>query len=103
VGAMTPMDPERYHAKNHFDFIPFAECRKCQRAQAVCRGKRSYPSWQEADTAIVEINEADGYTRHLTRHRCRWCLVWHLATAKTKPQLHRSEKRRRKWLRKEAA
>lgn len=99
---MTPMDPERYHAKNHFDVIPFAECWRCGRAKAICCRKVRYESWEDADRARNEVNEREGYAQPVSRYRCRWCLLWHLTTATTKQQTRRAEKQRRKWLRREA-
>lgn len=101
---MTPMDPERYHVKNHSDgAVPFADCRRCQRAQAICHSKRRFATWEEAEARAREINEGTAYARPMARYRCRWCPCWHLTTARTKVRVKRAEKQRRKWLRREAA
>jgi hypothetical protein len=92
-----PASPERYHEDNHL-WSPFEECRRCQRARAICRSKRSYASWAEADVAVREVNERESYASPVTRYRCRWCLLWHLTTARRTPQRKRMEKQRRKWL-----
>lgn len=98
------MSPERYHEKNHAGRTgdePFEGCWRCGRARAICKSKISYASYEDAQLAADEINIKEGYKSPLTRYVCRWCLLWHLTTAKTKIRVKRTEKQRRKWLRRE--
>ena len=95
--ARLPKSPERHHEDNH-PGPPFEECWRCQRARAICRSKRSFASYVRADEAVREVNERESYASPVTRYRCRWCLMWHLTTARRKPQVRRMEKQRRKWL-----
>jgi hypothetical protein len=91
-----PMPPLRYHEKNHDG--PFAGCWRCERAQAICRGKRRYDTRETADAAVRAVNEREGYASPVVRYRCRWCPSWHLTTARDKRRVKRAEKQRRKWV-----
>lgn len=52
----------------------------------------------EADLAVREINEKEGYSQPVVRYRCRACGIWHVATARGHTDKRRSERARRKWL-----
>lgn len=93
----TPMAPERYHERNH-EGPPFEECRRCQRARAICRSKQRFETREAAQDAAQEVNEREAYASPVVRYRCRWCPFWHLTTARTGYRRKRVEKQRRRWL-----
>lgn len=95
-----PTSPERYHDDNHRrrGRGDFESCWDCQRSRAICRSKRQFGSREEADAAVKALNEGRGYERPVVRYRCRWCLGWHMATARGKVRTRRAGKQRRKWL-----
>lgn len=93
-----PTSPVKYHVENHSPPIPFGDCWRCARARAICQSKRTYDTREAADTAVKTVNEAESYRQPVVRYRCRWCLLWHLTTARTKPRARRAEKQRRRWL-----
>jgi hypothetical protein len=86
-----------WHRKRHRrPELPVEECWSCQRDRAICRSKISFATWQEASEWVDEFNRTYGYTKTVVRYRCRWCSGWHMATARTKNQVKRVEKARRK-------
>lgn len=95
-----PKSPERYHEENHVrrGRGAFEDCWDCQRAKALCRSKLRFGSWEAADAHAKALNESRAYERPVVRYRCRWCLGWHMATARGKVRTSRVEKQRRKWL-----
>lgn len=95
----VPASPESYHASNHL--FEFESCRRCQRARAICRSKRAYDGWKAAQDAADDLNAKERYESPVVRYLCRWCLSWHLTTARSKYRLKRVERARRKWLVKE--
>lgn len=96
-----PTTPERYHDDNHRrrGRGDFEDCWDCQRARAICRSKKRFDSREGADANVKALNESRAYTTPVVRYRCRWCLGWHMATARGKVRTRRAEKQRRKWLR----
>lgn len=96
----APSSPERYHETNHVrrGRGAFEDCWDCQRARAICRSKNRFDTREAADANVKELNESRAYERPVVRYRCRWCLGWHMATARGKVGAHRAEKQRRKWL-----
>jgi hypothetical protein len=93
-----PSSPEQWHAKNHNRVVSITNCWKCQRAKAVCHSKLRYWTREAADLAVNRFNQTFGWAKQCTRYRCRWCGDWHLTTSRTKVQLKRGEKQRRKHL-----
>jgi len=94
-----PGTPESYHRKRHDG--EFETCWSCTRARAICRSKVTYHDRVSAQEAIDRINEEKRYLQPVVRYMCRWCLLWHATTARTKVRVKRAEKQRRKWLRRE--
>lgn len=96
--------PLRHHNKNHKDTgVPFEECPVCERDRLTCQKKIRFVGWFEANEWVTELNESQGYTRPVTRYRCRWCDGWHMKRAKDVRSRARMEKQRRKWLQRQAA
>ena len=98
-----PVPPAVHHERDRSHHGPFATCVKCWRARAVCRRKIRFNSYATVDIAVDDFNQARAYVRPVTRYRCRWCMAWHMTTAKGAAQLKRAERQRRKWLRRETA
>ncbi len=92
------LTPRRYHLKHHSTYVLFDECRRCQRSRAICKSKIQYWSVNDADEATKRINENEGYASPVVRYWCRWCLHWHVTTARNPRRRARAEKQRRKWL-----
>lgn len=92
----TPRTPAEFHKKNHIG--EFFGCPRCERALANCLKKQRFDTYEEADTMVYRINEKERYESPLVRYHCRWCLKWHMTTAKTKVRKKRIEKQRRKWM-----
>lgn len=91
------LPPEQWHTKWHGPW-PIDACWRCGRSRAVCRQK--IPLWTvvEADAWVQDLNETRAYTPPVVRYRCRWCRYWHMKKARTRTELARAEKQRRKWL-----
>lgn len=98
-GPRRPLPPAEYHERNRAHPGPFSTCAKCWRARRVCRSKIRFNRYEAADIAVDNLNQSRNYVRPVTRYRCRWCMAWHMTTAKGRIQLKRAERQRRKWLR----
>jgi hypothetical protein len=96
VPAWSPL---RWHIKNHDRSVYSGDCWMCQRARALCRSKLRFPTREGVDAAVKALNEGTCYERPMVRYPCRWCLAWHMKTARRPEELKRAEKARRKWLR----
>lgn len=90
--------PLRWHLKNHDVTTHIGDCWQCQRSHAVCHSKLRFPTREGIDAAVRALNEGTRYVRPMTRYPCRWCLSWHMKTARKRDELRRAEKQRRKWL-----
>lgn len=97
--------PEQHHNRHHTWRIEFDDhvsedmdtCWRCQRASAHCRTKRRFPTGEVArETALAQNIETE-FVRPVYAYSCRWCRLWHLATAKRTEHRKRAEKQRRKW------
>jgi hypothetical protein len=91
------MAPEQWHAKGHGG-LAFDGCWRCERARAICHSKLRYLTREAADAAVLRFNRQFGWAKQCTRYQCCWCKDWHLTTSRTKVQLKRGEKQRRKML-----
>lgn len=86
-----------YHVTRHDPTVPITTCWRCGKAQADCRRKIRFTTWQEANQWVTESNHTRSFDPPVTRYRCRWCNGWHMCTATRKHQRRRAERARRKW------
>lgn len=90
-------DNEKYHKRNHNQYVHMDECWRCQRAEAICWSKVFYATGSEAARAADTINEENDWERPLIGYNCSWCHGYHLTTAeKWKGRKRKAEKRRRR-------
>ena len=99
------MSAVQHHIKKHRlkdGYLPrIRDCARCQTAKQKCWDKMDFKSRAAADRKALEINiERDWQPGECVKpYRCRYCTIWHVATAHRKDDVERVEKMRRKWLR----
>jgi hypothetical protein len=102
VETRAAMTPERWHAKKHDDLVErgllnFEECHRCQRDRARCKSKMQiFDDPISASRSAMAQNRETNWRRPVVPYRCVWCPYWHVATIKTRYQVKRAEKQRRK-------
>jgi hypothetical protein len=98
---LGPLDWHYKHHRLRNGSLPkLRECRRCITARAKCAGKIQFRCREDADREALKINVERNWWPDacLKAYRCRYCRLWHMATAVRDEDLRRVNKQRRKHL-----